>query len=107
MLEYSIYSVISPEGCAAILWKDGTKAEVAASTMKLTSKDLLELKVIDEIVKEPHGGAHRDHEGMAKILKNAIKRNLSELNAMPREKRHGDRYKKYRNMGVFLGAGNR
>lgn len=101
MLEYSVYSVISPEGCAAILWKDGTKAEVAASTTKLTSKDLLELKVIDEVVKEPAGGAHRDPEGIAKTLKNAIKKNLAELNAVPKEKRHEERYKKYRNMGVF------
>ncbi|MBI5893681.1 MAG: acetyl-CoA carboxylase carboxyltransferase subunit alpha [Deltaproteobacteria bacterium] len=104
MLEYSVYSVISPEGCAAILWKDGTKAEVAASSMRLTSKDLLELKVIDEIVKEPLGGAHRDPEEMAKTLKNVLKKNLMELNAMPKEKRHEDRYKKYRNMGVFLEA---
>ncbi|MBI5682211.1 MAG: acetyl-CoA carboxylase carboxyltransferase subunit alpha [Deltaproteobacteria bacterium] len=102
MLEYATYSVISPEGCAAILWKDGTKAEVAANTMKLTSKDLLELKVIDEIVKEPQGGAHRDAESMAKRLKNIIKRNLAELKTLSKETRYEKRYNKFRNMGVFL-----
>jgi len=103
MLENSTYSVISPEGCAAILWKDGTKAETAASIMKLTSKDLLELKVIDAVVREPLGGAHRDPEGMAKILKNVIKKNLAELKAVPKEKLVENRCKKYRDMGVFQG----
>ncbi|HEY5974160.1 MAG TPA: acetyl-CoA carboxylase carboxyltransferase subunit alpha, partial [Geobacteraceae bacterium] len=65
MLEHSVYAVISPEGCAAILWSDGTKGEQAAEALKLTAKDIKELDVIDEIVKEPVGGAHRDHQAMA------------------------------------------
>ena len=77
MLEYSIYSVISPEGCAAILWRDGEKGKVeAAESLKLTAADLSRLGVIDEIVKEPLGGAHRDPPGMAKALKEVIERHL-------------------------------
>jgi len=101
MLEFATYSVISPEGCAAILWKDGTKADIAATTMKMTSKDLLELKIADEIVKEPLGVAHRDIETTARRLKNALKRNLTELKTMSRETRYEKRYNKLRNMGMF------
>lgn len=84
MLQYSIYAVISPEGCAAILWSDGTKGEQAAEALKLTARDLKELEVIDEIVPEPLGGAHRDHETMARTLHDAIARQLKELKAIPR-----------------------
>ena len=83
MLEYSVYSVISPEGCAAILWSDGTKGAQAAEALKLTAKDIKELEVIDEIVKEPLGGAHRDHEAMAETLHEALSRNLRELRQLP------------------------
>src|SRR5512141_363621 len=76
MLQHSVYAVISPEGCAAILWSDGTKGEQAAEALKLTAKDIKELEVIDDIVKEPLGGAHRDHEAMAKNLHEALSRNL-------------------------------
>ena len=98
MLEYSVYAVISPEGCAAILWSDGTKGEQAAEALKLTAKDIKELDVIDEIVKEPVGGAHRDHETMAATLKEALKRNLAELQALPEENLVELRYQKFRKM---------
>ena len=101
MLEYSVYSVISPEGCAAILWSDGTKGEVAAEALKLTAKDLKELKVIDEIVKEPVGGAHRDHKLMAKALHEALSRNLKELKKIPADQLVEERYQKLRAMTRF------
>src|SRR5512142_492784 len=81
MLENSVYAVISPEGCAAILWSDGTKGAQAAEALKLTAKDIKELDVIDEIVPEPMGGAHRDHQAMAKTLHEALSRNMKELKA--------------------------
>ena len=101
MLEYSIYAVISPEGCAAILWSDGTKGAQAAEALKLTAPDLKELEVIDEIVKEPLGGAHRDHEAMAKNLKEAILRHLNELKALSVEQLVEGRYQKFRKMSRF------
>jgi acetyl-CoA carboxylase carboxyl transferase subunit alpha len=108
MLEHSIYSVISPEGCAAILWKDGEKGkEVAAESLKLTAPDLSRLGVIDEIVKEPLGGAHRDPEGMAQILKEVVERHLKELESMKEEELLGLRYEKFRRMGTFIDDGGR
>lgn len=98
MLEYSVYAVISPEGCAAILWSDGTKGAQAAEALKLTAKDILELEVIDEIVKEPVGGAHRDHAAMAATLHEALSRNLAELNKIPAEDLVELRYQKFRKM---------
>src|SRR4029453_9180606 len=85
MLENSIYSVITPEGCAAILWKDATKAEQAAEALKLTATDLLELKVIDEIIPEPLGGAHRDPEEAARGLQGAVTRHLNALLGLPKQ----------------------
>lgn len=106
MLEHSIYSVISPEGCAAILWKDGEKGkEVAAESLKLTAADLSRLGVIDEIVKEPLGGAHRDAEGMARILKEVVERHLKELEKMGEEELLNFRYEKFRRMGTFIDDG--
>ena len=106
MLEHSIYSVISPEGCAAILWKDGEKGkEVAADSLKLTAADLSRLGVIDEIVKEPLGGAHRDPQGMAQILKEVVERHLKELERMNEEELLGLRYEKFRRMGTFIDDG--
>lgn len=102
MLQYSIYAVISPEGCAAILWSDGTKGEQAAEALKLTAKDLKELEVIDEIVPEPLGGAHRDHEAMARTLHEAIARQLKELKAIPAEQLVEERYQKFRKMSRFI-----
>lgn len=101
MLEHSIYSVISPEGCAAILWSDGTKGAIAAEALKPTARDLLELNVIDEIVKEPIGGAHRDHRATAKSIHEAIARNLLELREMPVDRLLEERYDKFRRMSRF------
>lgn len=98
MLEYSVYAVISPEGCAAILWSDGTKGAQAAEALKPTAKDILALEVIDEIVKEPVGGAHRDHEAMAATLHKALSRNLAELKKIPAEDLVELRYQKFRKM---------
>ena len=102
MLENSVYAVISPEGCAAILWSDGTKGEQAAEALKLTAKDIKGLDVIDEIVKEPLGGAHQDHETMAKTLHEALTRNLAELRKHSGEQLVEGRYQKFRKMSRFV-----
>ncbi len=101
MLQHSVYAVISPEGCAAILWSDGTKGAQAAEALKLTAKDIKALEVIDEIVPEPAGGAHRDHEEMAKHLHEALSRNLKELKAVPAGELVEQRYQKFRKMSRF------
>ncbi|MBN1913110.1 MAG: acetyl-CoA carboxylase carboxyltransferase subunit alpha [Candidatus Omnitrophica bacterium] len=105
VLENSYYSVISPEGCAAILWKDGSKANQAAEVLKLTAKDLLKMGIIDEIVPEPLGGAHRDPEKMAEVLKTVINKNLKELLDLKKEDLIRSRYKKFRKIGVISEAG--
>jgi acetyl-CoA carboxylase carboxyl transferase subunit alpha len=102
MLEYSIYSVISPEGCAAILWKDGTKGKVAAESLRLTATDLHRLGVIDEVVKEPSGGAHREPLLMTHLLKEAVERHLEELEKMEMAELLQRRYDRFRRMGDFL-----
>jgi acetyl-CoA carboxylase carboxyl transferase subunit alpha len=102
MMEYAVYSTISPEGCAAILWKDGSKAELAAKALKLTSKNLLKLKVIDGIIKEPPGCAHKDYKAASKNLKEAIMNNLKPLLDLPVDTLREERYKKFREMGQFL-----
>ncbi|MBN2162123.1 MAG: acetyl-CoA carboxylase carboxyltransferase subunit alpha [Pontiellaceae bacterium] len=104
ILEHAYYSVISPEGCAAILWKDRAYSDKAAEALKITGKDLLELKLADEIVPEPKGGAHMDHAAMAANLKAALLRNLEELLAKTPEEIMQDRYDKFRAMGIFEGA---
>ena len=101
MMEFSIYSVISPEGCASILFRDATRASDAAVAMKITSKDLLELNVIDEIIKEPVGGAHNDPDLAAKNMKAAILRNLEPLLPLSHHELIADRYNKYRKMGIY------
>jgi len=101
MLENAYYSVISPEGCAAILWRDRGKAEQAAAALKGTARELLELKVIDEIVKEPLGGAHRDPAAAAATLKECVKRNLAELQKLKTDALLEGRYQKFRAMGVW------
>ena len=101
MLQHSVYAVISPEGCAAILWSDGTKGAQAAEALKLTAKDILDLEVIDEIVPEPAGGAHRDHAAMAQTLHQALVRNLAELQAVPADELIEQRYQKFRKMSRF------
>jgi acetyl-CoA carboxylase carboxyl transferase subunit alpha len=106
MLEHSIYSVISPEGCAAILWRDGEKGKVlAAESLKLTAADLFRMAVIDEIVKEPLGGAHRNPKGMAETLKEVVERHLRELEKMNMEELLNLRYEKFRKMGTFIDDG--
>ena len=100
VLENSYYSVISPEGCAAILWKDGAKAPLAAEVLKLTGEDLLKLKIIDEIIPEPLGGAHRDPQKIAGSLKDSILKNLKELKPLAKDELLELRYNKFRNMGV-------
>ena len=85
MLEYSIYSVISPEGCASILWKDAEKAELAAKSMGITAASLQSLELVDEVLQEPLGGAHRAPEAMAETLQNAIVDNLRQLEEIPLE----------------------
>jgi len=99
VLENAYYSVISPEGCAAILWKDGSRAPEAAEALKLTAQDLLQMGFIDEIIPEPMGGAHHDVQKMAHNLKEAIQRNLKLLKAQPFEKMLELRYQKFRKIG--------
>ena len=101
MLQYSTYSVISPEGCAAILWKDGSKADIAARALKITAKDLYKFGIIDEIVKEPLGGAHQNIDVMATTLKEALVRSLHELKKISPDELVDKRYKKYREIGKF------
>jgi acetyl-CoA carboxylase carboxyl transferase subunit alpha len=101
MLEHSVYSVISPEGCAAILWKDASRKKEAAEALKLTASDLAELSVIDEVVPEPPGGAHADPAGAAAAVGEAIDRHLKEVLDLTPEERRERRYRKFRALGRF------
>src|SRR2546429_3141607 len=101
MLEYAIYSVISPEGCAAILWGDAGKAPEAAESMRITAPDLLRLGVIDAIVPEPLGGAHRDWDGAAESLRAALRDHLADLTPKPADTLVAERYEKFRRLGAF------
>jgi acetyl-CoA carboxylase carboxyl transferase subunit alpha len=103
MLQNSVYSVISPEGCASILFRDSTQADRAADALKLTAKDLLGLKVIDEVVPEPAGGAHRDPVKSAENLGKVLRKHLSELAELTPDELVKDRYEKFRALGVFSG----
>jgi acetyl-CoA carboxylase carboxyl transferase subunit alpha len=103
MLENSIYSVISPEGCASIMWRDATKAELAAEALKITAQDLLQLKLIDEIVSEPEGGAHNDHAATVRLLSPVLSRTLEELSRLTPDALLEQRYDKFRHMGQFYG----
>ncbi len=100
ILENSYYSVISPEGCAAILWKDGSKAPQAAAVLKLTGDDLLRLKVIDGVIPEPLGGAHRNPQETAHNIKEVIVKDIKELKSLKKETLLESRYNKFRSMGV-------
>ena len=102
MLEHSVYSVISPEGCAAILWKDGAKASEAAELLKLTAQDLMSFGIIDDIIPEPLGGAHRDPEQTAKNLGKSLKKHMKELSGLGPEELAEERYAKFRAMGAFV-----
>jgi acetyl-CoA carboxylase carboxyl transferase subunit alpha len=102
MLEHSYYSVISPEGCATILWKGAEAAPKAAAALKMTAPFLLQFGIIDEIVPEPLGGAHRDHRGAAAAVKSYLIRSLREIAEAPRSGLLDRRYDKYRKIGVFI-----
>jgi acetyl-CoA carboxylase carboxyl transferase subunit alpha len=105
IFENSFYSVISPEGCAAIMWRDAAKAETAAAALKITAPDLKELGIIDEIVPEPDGGAHTDHEAAARILEQVLDRELVVLTNQPVKDLLAARYEKFRRMGQFFDLG--
>jgi len=102
VLQYSYYSVISPEGCAGILWKSHQYAERAANALKFTSADLRRLGVVDDVIEEPLGGAHRDHHQTAMRVKQYLTRSLRELLELPVDSLLDGRYEKFRRMGVFL-----
>ena len=101
MLEHAYYSVISPEGCAAILWKDRAYADKAAENLNLTASDLTRLKIADDVVPEPLGGAHQNPAETAENLGDALHKHLTDLDALTIEERMQDRYDKFRNIGVF------
>ena len=105
MMENSIYSVISPEGCAAIMWRDAAKKELAAEAMRITAPDLKELGLIDDIVPEPEDGAHRDHEAAANLFDVSLQKHFAELKKIPSSELVVSRYNKFRNMAqYFTGA---
>ena len=104
MMENSIYSVISPEGCAAILWRDRALGPKAAEALRITAADCLELGVIDEIIPEPPCGAHRDADTTCRSLDAALERHLGELAGMSPSQLRADRYERYRALGVFMDA---
>ena len=106
IFENSFYSVISPEGCASIIWRDSTKAETAAVAMKITAKDLKELGIVDEIIPEPEGGAHTDHEAAARALDEVLDRQLTELALQSPRDLISSRYDKFRKMGQFFDLRN-
>ena len=101
IMENSYYSVITPEGCAAILWRDPAATAQAAESLRLTSSDLLKLGVVDEVIPEPVGGAHRDYDAAAAKLGEAIRKSLEKLGALSPEKLREQRYDRFRQLGVF------
>src|SRR5690349_24694175 len=102
MMENSIYSVISPEGCASIMWRDSSKKELAAQALRITAKDLTEMGCVDGIVPEPAGGAQLDHEAAAALLDASLQKHLAELKKQPLKELVASRYKKFRNMAQFF-----
>lgn len=104
ILEYAIYSVISPEGCASIMWRDASKAEEAATALGLTAEDLLNLEIVDAIIPEPEGGAHLNPQAMTKTLDEQLQKDLARLKQIPITKLVDGRYNKYRRMGQFFEA---
>jgi acetyl-CoA carboxylase carboxyl transferase subunit alpha len=102
MMEDAIYSVISPEGCASIMWRDASKRELAAEAMKITAGDLSQFGLIDEVVPEPAGGAHNDWDAAARMLDQALEKNLSELRAKPLDEMLAQRYDKFRKIAQFF-----
>ena len=106
VLQNAYYSVISPEGCAGILWKGAQHAEKAATALKFTSKDLLGMGIVDDVIKEPLGGAHRDHHSMAATLRGYFKKTLKSLSESPIDELLDKRYEKFRKIGVFTENAN-
>ena len=106
MLENAVYSVISPEGCASITWRDAAQAEVAANALKMTAPDLHSLGIIDQVIAEPPGGAHTDHAKTAEILDGTLRGALEELERLPADKLVEQRYQKFRQMGQFFREGS-
>lgn len=104
MLQYAVYTVISPEGCAAILWHDATRAAEAAAALRLTADDLLRLGVVDEVLPEPFGGAHRDPETVFPKVRDALRTHLQDLSGRPAEELLERRYAKYRGIGRIVDA---
>ncbi len=102
MLEHAYYSVISPEGCAAILWKSSEHAPRAAAALRMTSRDLLKMGVIDDVIPEPLGAAHRDHREAASLLKTYLMRSLRDLSDLPKDLLLDRRYAKFRRIGVYF-----
>jgi acetyl-CoA carboxylase carboxyl transferase subunit alpha len=107
VMENAYYSVISPEGCAAILWKERSKSQEAAECLKLTAKDLFERKIIDGVISEPLGGAHRDPGKAAENIRQVIKRDLKILREIPKDKLVQARYEKFRTIGIYRETGER
>jgi len=105
MMENSIYSVISPEGCASIMWRDASKRELAAEAMRITAPDLRELGCIDDIIPEPEGGAHSDHDAAVRLVDEALQKNLAELKGMSAENLIAARYDKFRKMAQYFTEG--
>jgi len=101
MMEYSIYSVISPEGCASILWRDSEKASEAAAALKMTAHDLHQFGIVDEIIPEPLGGAHQDHKLAAQYIKDAILKSLAELKSMTPNELIAQRIEKFQSFGIY------
>jgi acetyl-CoA carboxylase carboxyl transferase subunit alpha len=102
MMENAIYSVISPEGCASIMWRDANKKDLAAQALRITAKDLMELGCVDEIVPEPEGGAHTNHEDAATLLDAALSRHFKTVQNLPAKDLLEQRYKKFRVMAQFF-----
>jgi len=102
MMENAVYSVISPEGCASIMWRDATKKETAAQALRITAPDMKEFGVIDEIIPEPDGGAHLDHEAAAALVGETLQRNYAALKSKPAAELLDDRYNKFRHMAQFF-----
>ncbi|PYV65547.1 MAG: acetyl-CoA carboxylase carboxyl transferase subunit alpha [Acidobacteria bacterium] len=102
MMENAIYSVISPEGCASIMWRDSSKKELAAEALRITASDLKELGCVDAIIAEPEGGAHADPDGAAKLLSTALERHFAEIKSLPVKELVASRYDKFRKMAQFF-----
>jgi acetyl-CoA carboxylase carboxyl transferase subunit alpha len=102
MMENTVYSVISPEGCASIMWRDASKKEIAAQALRITPPDLREMKIIDEIIPEPEGGAHTDHDAAAALVDQVLHRHYEALKAMPARELVDTRYDKFRRMAHFF-----